>query len=1115
MGEKKKMKRIAFGLLFIISALLITRECFDGSAIRSLNSVVAAQASTEPELPRVYLNTTYPASSGSTINVAAGGNLQAALNQAQPGDQIVLQAGAVFTGNFILPAKTGSGWIVIRTSNLSGIPAEGARADASSAVAMPRLLTANTMPAIKTATAAHHYRLVGLEIGIAANATINYGIVALGDTGAAQNALSQVPHDLVIDRCYIHGNATGDVSRGVALNSAATAIIDSTIANCHGVGYDTQAIGGWNGPGPYKIVNNYLEGATENFMLGGSDPSIANLVSTDIEFRRNYCAKPLSWCATEPSYAGVHWSVKNIFELKNAQRVLVDGNIFENCWVDGQTGVAIQLTPRNQDGSAPWCTVTDVTFTNNIVRHSAAGVNILGGDYNFPSQQAQRIKIKNNLFDDIGATRWGNNGRLFQLINGPANVQIDHNTAFQTGNVITADGAPTTGFVFTNNLAPHNDYGVMGSGYGIGNSSINYYFPASVFARNVLVSGPSLVYPANNFFPALMALVGFLDLAGGNYRLIPLSPYCHAATDGTDIGANFDALQAAIGGQTTGNQPPQVSVAATPVSGTAPLNVTFASNATDADGSIVSYNWNFGDGQTASGPAPSHLYQSAGNFTAQLLVTDNGGATAVASIVISVTTSANPPVTAVLYASEAPVRVGNWQVVADATAAGGARLWNPDLGVSKFNTASATPANYFEMTFNAQANTAYHLWMRGKAQNDSPYNDSVHVQFSDSVTASGAAIFRINTTDSTVMNLEDDLNIGVKNWGWQDNGWGVGVMGPNLYFATTGTHTLRVQVREDGLSIDQIVLSPTTYLNASPGALKNDTVILPKTTAGLAVMSDSPDSGTAAGGMTVNLNGAGFLSGATVKFGDAAPVTANVVNNHALTAVTPSHTAGRVDVTVNNPDGASATLSGGYTFLPPNHPPQVSPTASATTGAAPLFINFAANATDADGDTLNLSWEFGDGQTAAGANVSHSYTIAGQFTARVTAKDPAGAMASATISINANPGAVPGIQVLTPAAGQKAQVKSSIPINWTVDRDTLINQTQQLSLDGGLTWRDVMTNLSGDARSYLWRVPNLPTTSARIRVIADDRGGAQGVAMNPGNFTIGTKLKAQKKSNKQ
>jgi len=1108
------MKRFVISLLAICSALLLTRELFDGSAIRLLNSVAEAQAATQPELPRVYLDTTYPASSGAIINVSAGGNLQAALNQAQPGDQVVLQAGAVFTGNFVLPTKTGNGWIIIRTANLSDLPSGGVRADASDAVVMPKLLTPNTMPAIKTAAASHQYRLVGLEIGIAANWATNYGIVALGDTGAAQSTLSQVPHDLVIDRCYIHGNPTGDVSRGVALNSAATSIIDSTIANCHGVGFDTQAIGGWNGPGPFKIVNNYLEGAAENFMLGGADPSIANLVSSDIEFRRNYCAKPLSWCATEPNYAGVHWSVKNLFELKNAQRVLVDGNIFENSWVDGQTGFAVQLTPRNQDGTAPWCTVQDVMFINNIVRHAAAGVNVLGRDYNFPSQQAQRIKIKNNLFDDIGGARWGGNGRLFQIIDGPANLQIDHNTAFQTGNIISADGIPATGFVFTNNLAPHNDYGVLGSGYGIGLSSINHYFPACVFARNVLVSGPGGVYPLNNFFPPLMALVGFVNLPGGNYRLSPISPYSRAATDGADIGTDFDVLQAAIGGQTTGNQPPQVSISAMPASGVAPLVVTFTSNATDPDGSIVSYNWSFGDGQSANTPAPSHLYQAAGNFTAQLTVTDNGGATATNSIVISITAPTNPPTTVVLYAAEAPVRVGNWQVVADATAAGGARIWNPDLGAAKVVTPLANPPSYFEMTFNAQANTAYHLWMRGKAQNDSPYNDSVHVQFSDSVTSSGAAVFRIGTTDSTVINLEEDLNFGLKGWGWQDNGWGVGVMGPNLYFASTGTHTLRVQVREDGLSIDQIVLSPSIYLNTSPGALKNDTVILPRTPVGLALMSDSPNSGTAAGGMTVILNGNGFQSGATVKFGNAAAISVIPQDDHTLTAVTPAHSAGSVDLTVINPDGASATLAAGYTFLPPNQPPQVNPTASVTAGLAPLIVAFVANAADPDGDTLTVRWDFGDGQTATGASVSHTYTSAGQFTARVMATDPAGAVASAALNITTASDPRPVIHVLTPLAGQKAQVKSFVSITWTADTDTLIDQAIQLSLDGGLTWQDVMTAIPGYARSFNWRVPNLPTNIARIRVIATDRSGAQGEALNPGDFRIGTKLKVTKKTKK-
>ena len=184
----------------------------------------------------------------------------------------------------------------------------------------------------------------------------------------------------------------------------------------------------------------------------------------------------------------------------------------------------------------------------------------------------------------------------------------------------------------------------------------------------------------------------------------------------------------------------------------------------------------------------------------------------------------------VLYASETTAKVGNWLVEADATAAGGNRIRYPDAGGPKLTTAFANPTHYFETTFNAQAGVAYRLWMRGKADANSTNNDSAWVQFSGSVDSNGTPVFRIGTTSATMFNLEECTGCGLSAWGWNDNLFGG--LGPLIYFASSGTQTIRVQLREDGLAIDQIVLSPQTYLNNAPGATRNDTTILPKSNGG-------------------------------------------------------------------------------------------------------------------------------------------------------------------------------------------------------------------------------------------------------------------------------------------
>ena len=227
-----------------------------------------------------------------TITVNAGGNLQTALNSAQPGDTILLQAGATFTGNFTLPVKSGTAYITVRSAAAdSSFPVSGIRIDPRFAAYLPKIKSPNTGAALSTAAGAHHWRLQFLEFQ--ANSAGVGDIIRLGSSSEL-NAANQA-HHLIVDRVYIHGDAKYGIKRGIALNSGDTTIVDSYISDIKSVAADSQAICGWNGPGPYRIENNYLEAAGENIMFGGATPVIQNLVPTNITIRRNHFSKNLKW----------------------------------------------------------------------------------------------------------------------------------------------------------------------------------------------------------------------------------------------------------------------------------------------------------------------------------------------------------------------------------------------------------------------------------------------------------------------------------------------------------------------------------------------------------------------------------------------------------------------------------------------------------------------------------------------------------------------------------------------------------------------------------------------------------------------------------------------------
>jgi hypothetical protein len=537
--------------------------------------------------------------------VKAGENLQAALNAAKPGDELRLAPEATFSGNFVLPVTAGEATITVRTDLPdASLPGPMQRVTPATAGRFAKIVSPNTAAALRTAPGAHHWRLMFLEFPSTKD---GYGeIIQLGDGSSAQSQLSQVPYEIVLDRVYVHGHPLYGQKRGIALNARTVTIRNSYVSDIKTVGADAQAIGGWNGPGPFSIENNYLEASGEAFLLGGADPGIANLVSEDVSVRYNHMARPMAWRdpiipapaggvatpatggslapgayayrvvarrnvgagstgssnpspeivvaspggsvtvkwnavadATEyqvfgrtpggatqywtvtgtaftdtgaagktgtPPAEGTRWLVKNIFELKNARRVRIENNLFENNWKAGQPGYAIVFTPRNQDGACRWCVVESVDFTNNIVRNVAAGVNILGFDTNNSSLQTNGIRIVNNLFLGV-TTQLGGNGWGILIGDEPRDVTIDHNTFDLDGTTIMyayggTDKAPRKmlDVRFTNNAAPHGEYGVNGAGASTGTLTFNMYFPGLVMTGNWLSGGNPSKYPAGNRF---------------------------------------------------------------------------------------------------------------------------------------------------------------------------------------------------------------------------------------------------------------------------------------------------------------------------------------------------------------------------------------------------------------------------------------------------------------------------------------------------------------------------------------------------------------------------------------------------------------------------------------
>ncbi|HZP17351.1 MAG TPA: Ig domain-containing protein [Terriglobales bacterium] len=555
------------------------------------------------ELPRVYMQTSLASTPapGTVVQVSAGGSLQSALTNAHCGDTITLAAGAVFSGLFTFPAKAcdDQHWIIVRTSAPdTALPPEGSRmtpcyAGVSSLPGRPayncpavkNVLAQITDPQLNStgpivlASGANHYRLIGLEITRTAGTGIDYQLVSV-PTGTADH--------IILDRVWLHGTPQDETKNGINLSGMSyAALIDSYTSDFHcisGVGActDAKVVGGGNSTsvdGVFKITNNFLEASGENILFGGGS---ATTTPSDIEIRHNHFYKPLIWKQGQPGFvggpAGNPFMVKNLLELKNAQRVLIEGNIFEYSWGGfSQNGYGILLTPKNQSSGCPICEVTDVTLRYNTLSHTGAGISMANvpDDNGAIATAGERYSIHDMTIDDIDMGFYNGSGTLFQVFNGWPNatlnnISINHVTAFPdpSSKVMSLSNNTSNpqmyAYTLTNSIIGQALYPIWSatgnttdcSYSNIPLTSLNTCFTTYKFSSNAIFginlgNYPATKWPAGNFFPSSASAVQFTNFNngnGGNYTLLSTSPYKNAASDGKDLGADISAIQAAIAG---------------------------------------------------------------------------------------------------------------------------------------------------------------------------------------------------------------------------------------------------------------------------------------------------------------------------------------------------------------------------------------------------------------------------------------------------------------------------------------------------------------------------------------------------------------------------------------
>lgn len=483
-------------------------------------------------------------------------NAKAAL--ASGNHEIIVQDGQLITSEISLPTRGGSGYIVIRSQTMPAL--RGIQVHPSMFTTQAVFRVGAYQRSFQTATVAGVAKYVLAGLWMEETATDAPHFVGFGDNSSSQNDVSLIPDDLHLDRCYALG---ADIRRAVGLHSK-----NSTITECYlSAGYsgaDAQAIFMANGPGPYLIEHNHLEGSGETIMAGGQSTWVPGNIPADITIRLNSLQKPRTWKTPLPTKK----SVKNLIEMKASSRTLIEGNFFDGNWSDGQTGTAVLFKSVDQEGLSPWLGTFDLTFRYNFVRNMGGFCNLSANPQTPKGVDMTRVAIHNNVAVNIGADGFDGDDRSIMMTgaSGASDYQYFHNTVAQkdaaTSAAISWLYGPLINCIFTDNIdvRPVGTIGIKTDSISSGQATWNSVTSgASSLTRNVF-SNHVTTLPPGNFLAASTAAFGFVDhtiratcdvaapdTICANLTLAAGSAYKGVGAGGTDPGADMAVVRAFLG----------------------------------------------------------------------------------------------------------------------------------------------------------------------------------------------------------------------------------------------------------------------------------------------------------------------------------------------------------------------------------------------------------------------------------------------------------------------------------------------------------------------------------------------------------------------------------------